>query len=303
MSDAAIEAVLRRDRVIVAAAVVVLTALAWAYVWWLAADMDVGGMDMSDFRMIPAGMGLMMPATALDHDRFCVRVRHVGRDDDRHDDAFGRADAPDLCARRPGGGAAGKAIGGERLFCRRLPSDVDRLCSRRNVGAMGAGTGSVAHTDDGGRERYTRRRGADCRWPISVDAAQGRLSAAMPSALVVHSAPRRISSRRARRTRARCSPWQLLHRLLLGADGIALRRRGDERIVDRRDRDSGTGREGHSRWACGFAHRRCRAFRGRRMAPGTSTAMNGKPMSASGTKRTCLPRRSMSAFGAKADMA
>jgi predicted metal-binding membrane protein len=63
MSDAAIEAVLRRDRVIVAAAVVVLTALAWAYVWWLAA-MDVGGMDMSDFRMIPAGMGLMMPATA-----------------------------------------------------------------------------------------------------------------------------------------------------------------------------------------------------------------------------------------------
>jgi predicted metal-binding membrane protein len=64
MSDAAIEAVLRRDRVIVAAAVVVLTALAWAYVWWLAADMEVGGMDMSDFRMIPAGMGLMMPATA-----------------------------------------------------------------------------------------------------------------------------------------------------------------------------------------------------------------------------------------------
>jgi predicted metal-binding membrane protein len=64
MSDAAIEAVLRRDRVIVAAAVVVLTALAWAYVWWLAADMVVGGMDMSEFRMIPAGMGLMMQATA-----------------------------------------------------------------------------------------------------------------------------------------------------------------------------------------------------------------------------------------------
>jgi predicted metal-binding membrane protein len=63
MSDAAIEAVLRRDRVIVAAAVVVLTALAWAYVWWLAADMDMDGMDMSDFRMIP-GMGLMMPTTA-----------------------------------------------------------------------------------------------------------------------------------------------------------------------------------------------------------------------------------------------
>jgi predicted metal-binding membrane protein len=64
MSDTAVEAVLRRDRVIVAAALAVLTALAWAYVLWLADDMEMGGMDMSGFRMIPAGMGLMMPATA-----------------------------------------------------------------------------------------------------------------------------------------------------------------------------------------------------------------------------------------------
>jgi predicted metal-binding membrane protein len=64
MSETAIEAVLRRDRAIVAAALVILTALAWAYVWWLAADMDMGGMDMSSFRMIPAGIGLMMPTTA-----------------------------------------------------------------------------------------------------------------------------------------------------------------------------------------------------------------------------------------------
>jgi predicted metal-binding membrane protein len=64
MADAAIEAVLRRDRVIVAAALATLTALAWAYVWWLAADMEMGGMDMSSFRMIPAGMGLMMPTSA-----------------------------------------------------------------------------------------------------------------------------------------------------------------------------------------------------------------------------------------------
>src|SRR5215475_1872285 len=64
MSEAAIEAMLRRDRAIVAAALVILTALAYAYVWWLAADMDMSGMDMSGFRMIPAGMGLMMPATA-----------------------------------------------------------------------------------------------------------------------------------------------------------------------------------------------------------------------------------------------
>jgi len=64
MTDAAMETVLRRDRLIVAAALALMTGLAWAYVWWLAADMDMGGMDMSGFRMIPAGRGWMMPTTA-----------------------------------------------------------------------------------------------------------------------------------------------------------------------------------------------------------------------------------------------
>jgi predicted metal-binding membrane protein len=64
MSSQAIELVLRRDRAVVVAALVVITGLAWAYVLWLANDMAMGGMDMTGFRMIPAGMGLMMPASA-----------------------------------------------------------------------------------------------------------------------------------------------------------------------------------------------------------------------------------------------
>jgi predicted metal-binding membrane protein len=64
MAEATLEAVLRRDRIVVAAALVVLTVLAWAYILWLAADMDMGGMDMTGFRMIPAGMGIMAPAQA-----------------------------------------------------------------------------------------------------------------------------------------------------------------------------------------------------------------------------------------------
>src|SRR6266480_2043114 len=64
MSEAATEAVLRRDRAVVVAALAALTALAWAYLWWLADDMEMGGMDMSGFRMIPAGMGLMVPSAA-----------------------------------------------------------------------------------------------------------------------------------------------------------------------------------------------------------------------------------------------
>ena len=61
-AETALETLLRRDRIIVAAALALLTVLAWAYVLWLAADMEMGGMDMTGFRMIPAGMGLMAPA-------------------------------------------------------------------------------------------------------------------------------------------------------------------------------------------------------------------------------------------------
>jgi predicted metal-binding membrane protein len=64
MSSAALEAVLRRDRLIVASALVAIAALAWMYLLWLAADMDMEGMSMSGFRMVPAGMGMMAPAAA-----------------------------------------------------------------------------------------------------------------------------------------------------------------------------------------------------------------------------------------------
>src|SRR6516225_1502563 len=64
MAEAALESVLRRDRIVVVAALAGLTALAWSYVLWLAADMDMGGMDMTGFRMIPAGLGIMAPANA-----------------------------------------------------------------------------------------------------------------------------------------------------------------------------------------------------------------------------------------------
>jgi predicted metal-binding membrane protein len=58
------EAVLRRERAVVIAALAILTALAWMDLAWLADDMAMGGMDMSGFRMIPAGQGLMMPERA-----------------------------------------------------------------------------------------------------------------------------------------------------------------------------------------------------------------------------------------------
>jgi predicted metal-binding membrane protein len=64
MTDSTLEAVLRRDRLIVISALGLIAAAAWAYVFWLAADMDMDGMNMDGFRMVPAGMGMMMPAAA-----------------------------------------------------------------------------------------------------------------------------------------------------------------------------------------------------------------------------------------------
>lgn len=62
MNESALEVVLRRDRLVVAIALAAMIVLAWAYVVWLAALMDMGGMDMSGYRMLPSGSGLMLPA-------------------------------------------------------------------------------------------------------------------------------------------------------------------------------------------------------------------------------------------------
>jgi len=64
MSGQALEQLLRHDRAVITTALIAITGLAWAYVLWLANDMAMGGMDMTGFRMIPSGMGLMMPASA-----------------------------------------------------------------------------------------------------------------------------------------------------------------------------------------------------------------------------------------------
>jgi predicted metal-binding membrane protein len=62
MTDAAINAVLRRDRTIVLSAIVAITVLAWAYVLWLAATMDMGmGSSMgTSMGKTMSGMGGML---------------------------------------------------------------------------------------------------------------------------------------------------------------------------------------------------------------------------------------------------
>jgi len=64
MNASALEAILRRDRAIIIAALGVLTALAWIDLIWLANDMAMDGMEMTGYRMVPSGQAWMMPASS-----------------------------------------------------------------------------------------------------------------------------------------------------------------------------------------------------------------------------------------------
>ena len=63
MAKPILEAVLRRDRVIVAGALILLIVLAWGYVLWLMDVMRMGGMEMPGMRMVANPFGAaMIPA-------------------------------------------------------------------------------------------------------------------------------------------------------------------------------------------------------------------------------------------------
>src|SRR5581483_4423463 len=64
MNDAALLALLRRDRWIVLAALAGIAVLAWIYILRLAAGMQMGGMDMTGYRMTVDRLQMIMaPAT------------------------------------------------------------------------------------------------------------------------------------------------------------------------------------------------------------------------------------------------
>lgn len=63
MNDTALETLLKRDRIIVVAALVILTAASWFYVLWLASAMDMAAVPASsgDMNNMGSGMDMDMP--------------------------------------------------------------------------------------------------------------------------------------------------------------------------------------------------------------------------------------------------
>src|SRR6476661_11253906 len=192
MTDAALEAVLRRDRAIVTAALFVLAALAWAYVLWLAVDMDMGDMDMSGFRMNSAGTALMTPTTApWNATEFAFvfamwAVMMVGM-------MTPSATPMILIYARVGRQAAqqGKPFAASSWFAGGYLLAWVGFALVATFAQWALERGSYA--ENGSREWGPQRHRADCSRSLSVDSAQGRLPVAMPDATAIHSASRRVS--------------------------------------------------------------------------------------------------------------
>jgi predicted metal-binding membrane protein len=60
MADTAIEAVLRRDRLIIAVSLTVPTMIAWGYVLWLGRSMSIDDMAMPGMEMGAGSCDMMM---------------------------------------------------------------------------------------------------------------------------------------------------------------------------------------------------------------------------------------------------
>ena len=138
MTDSTLETVLRRDRWIVGGAIGIIVALAWGYVLWLANDMDMGGMDMTGFRMIPAGMGIMLPAAASwKAIEFAYVFRHVGSDDGWDDGTLSGPHDSHVRADRSTRKARGQTVRRDWLVRHRIFSGLGRLFTCSNLSPMG----------------------------------------------------------------------------------------------------------------------------------------------------------------------
>ena len=220
---------------IVAGALGVIVALAWGYVLWLADDMDMGGMDMTGFRMIPAGMGIMLPANApwraieFAYVFAMWAVMMVGM--------MAPSAAPMILMYARVGRQAkadGQAVRRDRLVRRRLFPGLDRLFAGSDLGQWAIERAALLDSE---MASASNMLGGIVLIAAGVYQWTPLKDVCLPNA-------RRRSSSLMRHGGFRgdvpgclllgLRHGALLRRLLLGADGAFVCRRGDERALDRR---------------------------------------------------------------------
>ena len=189
MSDTALEAVLRRDRAVVIVALAIITALAWADLAWLAGDMAMGGMDMTGYRMIPAGRGLMIPTVApwqpieFGYVFAMWVVMMIGM-------MMPSAAPMILIYARVGRQAStqGKPFASSSWFAGGYLLAWTAFSLAGNLGAVGARARGAPHADDGKRQQQCSVQRVDPGRPLPVGAAQGSLPIPLSLATAFYSA-------------------------------------------------------------------------------------------------------------------
>ncbi len=122
---------------------------------------------------------------------------------------------------------------------------LGRLFGPRHRAAMAAAEDRPAHDDDAVGIALLVRRAVPRRRPLSVQPAQGEVPRLLPLARRLH--PERMARRRDWRRGDGHAARVVLHRMLLGADGAAVRRRGHGSALGRGFDRAGYGGEASAR--------------------------------------------------------
>ncbi len=188
MQETALASALRRDRWIVVVALLVITALALGYTYWLATGFDMSGMMSPDYVPWSAGyfafmlvmwivmmIGMMTPSVAP------MILLYA---------AIARQNSARPCLRAT------------RLVSRRLPDCVGGIRDAGHAVAMVPRMAGTRHTDDGGYQSRAGRCHAGRCGHLSMAASQAGLPGFVQYAAVVRATARAASSRA---LAARCS--------------------------------------------------------------------------------------------------
>src|SRR5262245_20245232 len=164
---------------------------------------------------------------------------------------------------------------------------------------MAARTCKPANPDDAECQRNHWGARARCSRALPMDADKRCLPQALSGTVIVHPKAWRFSTQSVRFAAPRISTWPVLCWLLLGSDGLVVRRRDHERAVDRGNCHLCLVGKDCPIWPPTLAHRGGSAHCVRDSA---DCYVRNLRMSALGQKQTFAVHQPMSALPSKADM-
>ena len=169
-------------------------------------------------------------------------VRDVDRDDGGHDGAIGGAHDSGLSHSKPASAGRSAAVRACIHLSSRISCSLDRVFGSSNSSRVVVASGCATFSFNGGHQFVAEWRTAYRHGRLSVDTAKTFLPEKLPLASLL--SDERMARRQCRRFHHGTSTRRVLPGMLLGIDGLAVRRRGYEFAVGRANCAVRPGREG-----------------------------------------------------------